>query len=193
MEIIPPKSGASFIVKKGETIRITDVEGYQVADFVCFRLDDYSEFLSQANTRLNQSGRISVGGILFSNLNTPMFEIVTDMVGMHDLYYSPCNSYLYEHVFKVGPRNGCFENLAMALERHGIKKEFVPNPFNVFMHTVIDENYHHSIKLPHSRAGDYIELRALCDSLVAVSSCAEDITECNNYDCTSIKVEVIAA
>ncbi|WP_397475146.1 DUF1989 domain-containing protein [Pusillimonas sp.] len=189
--IIPPKSGESFIVRKGQRIRVSDIEGHQVADFVCFNLHDFSEFLSQADTRVNQSGRISTGDYLFSNLKNLMFEIVDDKVGVHDLYYSPCNSYLYEHVFKVGPRNGCYENLAMALEPHGIGKGYVPNPLNIFMHTVIDENYKHSIKLPYSKPGDYIELRALMDCLVAISSCAEDITECNDYNCTAIQVDVL--
>ncbi|HLS52073.1 MAG TPA: urea carboxylase-associated family protein [Burkholderiaceae bacterium] len=194
MTIIAPKSGESFTVKKGQHIRITDIEGYQVADFVCFKLDDFSEFISQADTRVNQTGRISVGDYIFSNFNNLMFEIVEDKVnGVHDLYYSPCNSYLYEHVFKVGPRNGCFENLGMALAKHGIKQAYVPDPLNVFMHTVIDENYKHSITRPVSKPGDYLEMRALMDCLVAVSACAEDITECNNYNCTPIKVEVFDA
>lgn len=190
MTVIAPKSGESFIVKKGQHIRITDIEGDQVADFVCFKLDDFSEFLSQANTRVNQTGRISVSDYLFSNHNNLMFEVVEDKVGVHDLYYSPCNSYLYEHVFKVGSRNGCFENLGEALEKRGIKQSYVPNPLNVFMHTVIDENYRHSIKKPVSKPGDYFEMRALMDCLVAVSACAEDITECNNYHCTPIQVDV---
>lgn len=191
--IIPPKSGASFIVRHGEIIRITDVEGCQVADFVCFNLNDHSEFLSQANTRVNQKARISTNDVLFSNYNRVMFQIVADTVGMHDLFYSPCNSYLYEEIFKVGPRNGCLENLAKALEPHGISKAYVPDPFNIFMHTVVDEDYKLSIKKPLSKPGDYIELQANMDCLVAISSCAEDITECNDYKCTPIKVEVLSA
>lgn len=192
MPIIPPKSGMSLSVKKGEIVRIIDVEGYQVADFVCFNANNYNEFFSQANTRVNNGTvRISTGALLYSNLHNVMFEIVEDKVGVHDLMYSPCNSFLYEQQFKVGPRNGCLENLAMALEPSGISKAMVPDPFNIFMHTDIDNEYKLSIKKPFSKKGDYIDLQAKMDCLVAVSSCAEDISDCNNNHCTSIQLEVL--
>lgn len=192
MPIIEPKSGIALEVKKGEVLRITDVEGSQVADFVCFNLHDHDEFFSQANTRVNNgTARITTNHLLFSNINNVMFKIVDDKVGVHDLLYAPCNSYIYEHMFKVGPRNGCHENLAIALAPYNIKKEMVPNPFNVFMHTHMDENYNLSIKKPFSKKGDYIDLEAQMDCLVAVSSCAEDISDCNDRVCTSIKVEIL--
>src|SRR5699024_4275053 len=145
----------------------TDVEGGQVADFVCFQDDDYSEFFSQANTRINNGKiRITTGDVLYSNSGNVMFKIVDDKVGVHDLIYAPCNSWLYEEVFKVGPRNGCLENLANALEPYQIEKAYVPNPFNIFMHTHIDEEYNTSIRKPFSKKGDYIDLEAQMDCLV---------------------------
>lgn len=190
--LIEPKSGFALEVKKGDVVRITDVEGGQVADFVCFKSDDYSEFLSQANTRINNGTiRITTDDLLYSNSGNVMFKIIEDKVGVHDLIYAPCNSYLYEEKFKVGPRNGCLENLAIALEPYGIEKAYVPNPFNIFMHTHIDESYKTSIKKPVSKKGDYIDLEAQMDCLIAISSCAEDISDCNLGVCTSIEVEVL--
>ncbi len=192
MTIIEPQSGYALEVKKGDTIRITDVEGGQVADFVCFKSDDYSEFFSQANTRINNGKiRITTNDLLYSNSGNVMFKIVDDRVGVHDLIYAPCNSWLYEEIFKVGPRDGCLENLAMALVPYNIEKAYVPNPFNIFMHTHIDEEYKTSIKKPLSKKGDYIDLESQMDCLVAISSCAEDISDCNLGECTSIKVEFL--
>ena len=31
--VIAPKSGAALVVRTGETLRVTDLEGHQVADF----------------------------------------------------------------------------------------------------------------------------------------------------------------
>lgn len=192
MSIISPKSGASFSVEAGQKIRITDPEGSQVADFVCFNAEDHNEFLSQGNTRLNNGTlRISTGHTLFSNFHRVMFEITEDTVGVHDIFYPPCNTYLYEKVFEVGPRNGCFENLGMAIEEHGIHRGQVPHPFNIFMHTDLTEDYQPYIKAPLSKPGDYITLEAKMDCLVAISSCAEDISACNNGHCTSIQVDLI--
>src|SRR5699024_4779998 len=104
--------------------------------------------------------------------------------------FAPCSSYYYEKVAKVGPRNGCYENLAIALKPYSIDKTMVPDPFNIFMHTNINDNYELTIHRPISKQGDYIDLRAEMDCLVAVTSCAEDLTECNGGVCTPIKLEV---
>jgi len=191
---IAPKSAIAFEVRKGQSIRVTDVEGSQVADFVAFRLDDYSERFSQANTRCNnQTIRITTGHVLYSNHSNVMFRIAEDTVGVHDLLFAPCNWFIYDKVLQVGPRNGCLENLAMALRPYGIPQAAVPDPFNIFMHTHIDEQHRLSIKKPLSKAGDCIVLVAEMDCLVAITSCAEDVSDCNERHCTPIQVEVLQA
>ena len=191
MIIIEPKSGSSVLVRKGEILRVTDIEGAQVADLVCFNAENYGEFFSQAKTRLNnEKVRITTGDKLFSSMNNVMFTIVEDKVGMHDLLFAPCNSYYYESVAKIGAKNGCLENLAAAVQPYGIPKNLVPAPFNIFMHTSINEAYELHIHEPLSKKGDYIDLQAEMDCLVAVSSCSDE-SECNGGICTSIKLEVL--
>src|SRR5690625_2938509 len=110
MTIIPPKSGTAFHLNQGQVLRVTDIEGAQIADLVCFDAHDYAHYFSQSRTRSNNNTvRISTGHLLFSNTHEPMLEIVADTVGVNDLLYPACNSYLYENAFKVGPRNGCAE------------------------------------------------------------------------------------
>ena len=189
--MIPPKSSIAFVVKRGSIVRIIDIEGSQVADFVCFNESNYIEFFSQAKTRINNGRvRISEGDRLFSNNNIAMFEIVQDTVKVHDLLYPPCSTYLYEMMFREPGREGCLENLAFALKPYGINKGAVPDPFNIFMHTSVDESHRLQIHRPVSTAGDFIELRAQMDCLVAISSCAEDLSDCNGHHCTAMGVEV---
>src|SRR5215469_17607134 len=38
--VIPPKLGFGLVVKKGQTLRITDLEGKQVVDMAVFNLDN---------------------------------------------------------------------------------------------------------------------------------------------------------
>lgn len=194
MPVIPPKSAIALTVRKGETLRVTDVEGQQIADFVCFNLDDHSEFISLSHTRVNnQTLRITTGHSIFSNKLNVMFKIGEDKVGVHDILYSPCNRYVYEVIFEVGPRDGCLENLAAALGPYGISKANVPDTFNIFMHTKVDKNYNLSIHVPLSKAGDYIDLEAQMDCLVGITSCAEDVSDANGGKCTPMQVDVIPA
>lgn len=189
--IIPPQASMAFVVKRGSIIRVIDLEGSQVSDFVCFNAHDHSEYFSQAKTRLN-NGRVKIteGDRLFSNTNREMFEIARDTVKVHDLLFPPCNAYIFKEIFGKTGRKGCLENLAAALRPHGIDQGQVPDPFNIFMNTSIDGDHRLCIHLPLSKAGDFIEFEAKMDCLVAVSACAEDISDCNGRHCTTIGIEI---
>lgn len=189
--IIEPKSGEAIQVKKGQILRVEDLDGGQVADFVCFSLSDHAERFSQAKTRVrNWSTKVSTGSHIISNRDNVMFTIIADTVGVHDIFFCPCHSYVYEEIYKVGPRNGCFENLSGAVKAFGIPPDDVPEPFNIFMNTGIKEDGELFISATPSKKGDYIELRADMDCLVAVTACADDISECNNGACTRIQLSL---
>jgi hypothetical protein len=190
--IIPPKSARAFIVGRGSTIRVIDLEGSQVADFVCFNADDYSEHFSQAKTRANNGRvRISEGDGLYSTLDREMFVITRDTTKVHDLLFPPCSAFIFESVFGEKARQGCFENLGGALQPYGIEQGQVPDPFNIFMNTSIDSVHGMRIHLPISQAGDLIEVTAKMNCLVVISACAEDLSECNARHCTPVGVEIL--
>jgi uncharacterized protein YcgI (DUF1989 family) len=50
LKIIPPRSGVSFILKKDQRLKVVDVEGGQVSDFICYNLYDKAEYLSSGRT-----------------------------------------------------------------------------------------------------------------------------------------------
>ena len=49
-EMLPARGRTAFTVDRGQTVRVVDVDGQQVADFVCFRRPD-------TTTRLSSRGR----------------------------------------------------------------------------------------------------------------------------------------
>jgi uncharacterized protein YcgI (DUF1989 family) len=188
---IEAKSGEAIEVKKGEILRVEDIDGGQVADFVCFSLNDHAERFSQSKTRIrNWSKEVTTGSVLVSNRDNEMFTIIADTVGVHDIFFCQCHSYVYEEIYKVGPRNGCYENLSAAVISYGISSDDLPDPFNMFMYTGIKENGELFVGASPSKQGDYIELRAEMDCLAAVSACADDISDCNNKLCTRIQLSV---
>jgi uncharacterized protein len=50
-EVMPPKSGKAVELKKGQHIRITDLEGKQVCDVAVFKMDNFREKLSTSYSR----------------------------------------------------------------------------------------------------------------------------------------------
>ena len=188
---IPAMSGRAVRLAAGDTLRVIDVEGLQVADLVAYVADNPIEHFSQGFTRmLNDSVTVGVGDYLYSSLSNPLLQLTHDPVGAHDMYYPPCNTTYYERVLGITDKTGCREHLTAALTDFGIGFQAVTDPFYVFMNTYIDPDGHPVIALPKSGAGDYIELRAVTDLIVAVSACAAHIGDCNGGNCTPIRLVV---
>lgn len=205
--VMAPKSGHAVTVKKGQHLRITDLEGRQVVDMALFNADNHREKLSTSNSRTRYvpkegeeyipRDKVTVGDTLMSTLCRPMMTIVEDTPepkGVHDMHNRMCNRFLFES-YGVDSRDGCHEIISKAVASYGLLPEDIPDTMDVFM------NYHHDcersrwvIDTPVSKAGDYIEFRAEMDCLVGLSNCPEDVlTQCNDKHCTPMRIEVLEA
>jgi hypothetical protein len=205
-EVMPPKSGKAVEVRKGRHIRITDVEGKQVCDVAVFNMANLREKLSTSYSRTRYPMKhvgeyiprdhLTEGDTLMSTLCRPMMTIVTDTPepkGVHDVHNRMCNRFLFES-HGAESQDGCHEIISKAVASYGIKPEDIPDTLDVFM------NYYHDcerrrwvIDTPVSKPGDYIELRAEIDCLIGLSNCPEDrLTQCNDRNCTPMKIEVFA-
>jgi len=93
-ETIAARGHTAFVMRAGQVLRIVDVAGQQVADLICFRLDDHGDKLSVHNTLLlNRTIYITTGHALMSTECTTMMTIVEDTVGVHDLIAGSCSEH----------------------------------------------------------------------------------------------------
>ena len=187
---IPPKSARALAVEAGQTVRIIDTAGRQPGDFVAFKADDLSVKFSQARTRVeNRTVRVTQGHALWTNTQPPrvMFTIAADMCGTHDLLYTPCCRYALEKRFGLSC-DGCIENLANALKPWGILAHEISDPLNLFFSVHVDGEGEMEIREPTSKPGDFIDLKAEMDCVVAVSTCAVPLSGKEN---TSYEIRIL--
>jgi uncharacterized protein YcgI (DUF1989 family) len=190
---VPARGGGSIEVRAGQVLRVVDVEGTQVVDFVAVSLADPHEYLDTTRT-CSMLNRISVhqGDRLFTNLRQPVLEILRDDVGRHDLQMAACDERRYRLDFGVADHPNCLANLTQALQPYGFEWWRVPNPVNLFQNTPVqpDGSY---LQLPaQSRPGDCVEFRALMDVVVAVSACPQDYLPINGLSPTPVRLEIVA-
>ncbi|WP_346010408.1 urea carboxylase-associated family protein [Paenibacillus sp. SYP-B3998] len=190
--LIPATQGLGFKLAQGQVVRVSDVEGEQVADFVAYRADDTSERLDPSVT-MDALHAISVkpGDLIYSNKYRPLLTVMADTVGRHDLINSACRPEMYEVLYNKQNHASCYQNLNKALDAFHIPAPDQHYPFNLFMNTVIEPSGQISVEKPLSKQGDYIELRAEMDLIAAISACPCEESTCNGYKCTSIKVEIM--
>ena len=186
--IISPQSGIKVNVNKGQKIEIIDVEGGQVADFFAEIKETHEEYVSPSVTiDCNESLKIEMGTILYSNKYRPMFEVEWDDVGAHDMLFPSCSKNMYDFFYQNGTNHpNCLDNINHAL---GTKRTII-QPINFFMNTVIGENGKIEIKKPLSKAGDKVILKALEDCVLGISACSVSECDTNSGKCTAIAVKV---
>jgi uncharacterized protein len=188
---IPPAEARAFEVKAGSRVTVTDPEGSQVGDLLCFAVPDVRERFSQARTRVYlESLWIHPADALFSNRNRRMVTLLEDTVGVHDLLFCGCSAFAYRELLGAGDRPGCLDNLAVALAPFGVAPEDVEAPFNLFMATTVGEDGRLGIARSPSRPGDHVVIRAEMDLVVGLAACADDVTDCNGGVCTSLDVQI---
>ncbi|HEY2492137.1 MAG TPA: urea carboxylase-associated family protein [Paenibacillus sp.] len=190
---IPAQEGRGFRLKHGEIVKVIDVEGQQVADFVAFVASNITERLDPTVTMdVLRSIHVKPNDILYSNVYRPLLTIIEDKVGRHDFFNSACRPEMYGFLYDQPEHTSCYHNLNDSLAEFGIQQPHQHYSFNLFMNTVIDSQGNIQVKAPLSTAGDYISLRAEMDLIIAISACPCQESDCNGTHCTPIRVEIIS-
>lgn len=187
---LEPQTGTAFELKAGQTLRVIDIEGEQVADLTAFARSDSSEWLSSGRS-IDYASTIylTTGHVLYSNRSRPMFTILADDVGRHDFLLSPCSRETFEIIYKnSSPHPSCFENLWRNLGEFGIAPDSIPTTFNIFMNVEIARDGTLTIQPPLSKAGESITLRAEIDLIVGLTACSAEMS--NNYRFKPIGYEI---
>ncbi|MDQ3227648.1 MAG: urea carboxylase-associated family protein [Chloroflexota bacterium] len=188
---IRPGQGQAVELKTGQLLQIQTVKGKQVADFVAFTLGDTGEYLSTSATRATNATIVpQLGMTLYSNRRQPLFEIVEDTVGRHDMLFACCDPVRYEMLGAEPGHASCRAALTDALTDYEIGFDRIPSPINWFMNVGIQQRGELEIREPLADAGDYVVLRALKDVIAAVSACPQDMGPTNAFNPTELMIRV---
>lgn len=183
--IIPAGEGKMFTVKKGQTLRVIQVEeGVQAADLIVFNEHDMKETFSAWVTR-HISKCFTRAEKLYSKLpaQNVMFTISTEKGGKSGmLWLSPgrCNRFSYERRGIKG-HNNCQDILAKIIEPYGLTPWDVPEVLNIFVNAVFHEDGTYEWPRAPVSKGDYMDFLAEMDCLVGVSMCPDDMNAYNDF------------
>ena len=101
-QIVPPAGYFAEEIRKGEVLRVIDIEGQQVADLVTINAGNIAEKLSVMNTiSLNKQVFPRVGYVLYSDEARGMMTIIADTCGVHDMLAGACSSFTNEKRYGV--------------------------------------------------------------------------------------------
>jgi urea carboxylase-associated protein 1 len=193
-EVVPARQPWGGRIAKGQVLRITDLEGQQAVDFLCYDADNPNERYSATNT-LKVQGRIYIelGTVLYSDTGLPLMTVVADTVGRHDTIYGCCSNPNNLLRYGVHTTESCYSNFETILARFGMGRSAIVGNINFFMCVPVEVDGSAGVATSELQQGSYVELRAERDVIAVLSNCPQMHNPCNGYHPTPVRVTVFPA
>lgn len=190
-EVVPARAPWDAVVRRGQTLRIVDLEGNQAVDFLMYALADDAERYSAQDTVAAQGNLfLRTGSMLLSNEGQAMARVTGTSVAYHDTIGGACscesNTLRYGHHTKS--QHACVENFLQANARHGRGKRDMVSNINWFMNVPVEADGALGIVDGISAPGLYVDLEAQMDLVAIVSNCPQINNPCNGFNPTPVRM-----
>jgi uncharacterized protein len=179
----------SRILKRGERLRLTDVEGGACVAALFFNADQPLERYNMPDTlKAQHIARLTVGNVLYSDMGRVLCSIVKDSAGWHDTITGHLTRSASERKYGSGSyqelRNefhrNTRDNFLIELGKHGLGKRDLHANVNFFAKIVADTEGNLSF-VAGSFAGASVELRAELNTLVVLSNTPHPLDPAPRY------------
>jgi uncharacterized protein YcgI (DUF1989 family) len=182
---VAARTARAVVLRACDRIDVVNIHGGQVLDTWAFPADGPFEYMSMEHSRIHHY-RLTFrpGDTLITNLLRPILTFVEDRSpGVHDTLCPACCVQSYQLYYGVkGHHDNCSDNLRGVFAAEDRELPMVPTPWNLFMHTVVQNDRELKDYASEATPGDFVSLRAEMDCMVAVSACPQDIIVINGSD-----------
>ena len=190
-KVVAAKTSWSGLVKEGQRLKITDLEGQQAVDFLCYDNKKRSNRYCATNTlKVQGNVYVGLGSILYADDGSSLLEVVEDTIGRHDTVYGCCSNPNNFLRYGVVTTESCYTNFETELAKNGMGIEAIVPNINWFMSVPVLEDGSAGVDNVVLKPNSYVTLLAKKDTLAVLSNCPQMHNPCNGYNPTPIKVEI---
>ena len=178
-ELVPGGGHTSFVLKRGQLLRITDLEGAANASLLLLNAAEKSERLNLPDSlKCQHTAKLTAGHCLYSDMGRVLAAITADTCGWHDSFGGVLNADEVQEKYGNGNyqqlRNGFFrngvDNLLVEMGKWNLNLQDLLMCLNLFSKVTVDSDGCFHFQPGNSKAGDYIELYAPMDTLVVLTA-----------------------
>jgi urea carboxylase-associated protein 2 len=178
-ETVPGGGHTSFVLKRGQLLRITDLEGGANVSLMLLNAFEKSERLNLPDTlKCQHTAKLTSGHCLYSDMGRVLAAITADTCGWHDSFGGLLNAAEVKEKYGEGRyqelRNGFFrngvDNLLVEMGKWNLGLADLLMVLNLFSKVSVDGDGYFRFEAENSRPGDYIELYAPMDCLVVLTA-----------------------
>lgn len=201
-ETLPGGGHTSLIVKQGQILRLTDIEGGANVSLMLFNAHEKSERLNLPDTLKGQhTAKLSAGHCLYSDMGRVLAAITADTCGWHDSFGGVLNAPEVTEKYGQGRyqerrngfhRNG-LDNLLVEMGKWNLNLEDLQMVLNLFSKVTVDEQGAFIFHPHHSVPGSVVELYAPMDILVVLTALQHPMDPNPEYAPRPVQLALMAA
>ncbi len=189
-EVLPGGGHTSFVLPRGQLLRITDIEGGANVSLLLFSARDHSERLNLPDTlKCQHTARLTAGHCLYSDMGRVLAAITADTCGWHDSLCGVLTAEEVEAKYGAGRyqelrngfhRNGT-DNLLVELGKWNLDLPDLLMTLNLFSKIGVDAEGKFEFHPDNSVAGDHVDLYAPMASLVVLTALQHPLDPAPQY------------
>ncbi|MGQ7815187.1 urea amidolyase associated protein UAAP1 [Metapseudomonas furukawaii] len=178
-ETVPGGGHTSFVLKRGQQLRLTDLEGGANVSLLLLNAHEKSERLNLPDSlKCQHTAKLTAGHCLYSDMGRVLAAITADTCGWHDSFGGVLNAEEVREKYGIGRyqelRNGFFrngvDNLLVELGKWDLGLADLLMCLNLFSKVRVDADGGFHFEPGNSQASDYVELYAPMDTLVVLTA-----------------------
>lgn len=187
---LPPASHWSLKIKRGITLKLTDLEGGANIGMMFYNPENLLERYNAPDTlKCQHTFKLTKGNCLYSDMGRIFCSIIDDEFGWHE---SVCGNSTKKHIEKQWGalsyqearnewhQNG-FDAFLVELTKYGLNERDMGANLNLFSKVIVDKLGNLSLDSSAAHAGTSISLRFDMDTLVIMHNCPHPLSTAENY------------
>ncbi len=170
----------SGVLRRGTTLRLTDVEGGANVAALFYNYEDRLERYNMADTlKAQHTAFLTKGYVCYSDMGRILCSVTEDTCGWHDTMAGVSNAAMvadkYGRTRFQEQRNdfhkNSYDGLLGELGKYGLGKRDMVSNVNFFSKVSVDGQGKMHFRTGASKPGSYVDLRFEMHALVALSTC----------------------
>jgi urea carboxylase-associated protein 2 len=196
-EVVPAGAHWSGVLRRGVSLRLTDIEGGANVAMLFYNWENKVERYNMADTLKGQhTACLTAHHVCYSDMGRVLCSITADSCGWHDTISGVSSAasvrarygvHSYQEYRNDYYRNG-FDSLINELGKYGLGRRDLVSNLNLFSKVTVDEAGNMQFVPGNSQAGDYVELRFEMHALVVLSTCPHPLDPATTWQPRSVQL-----
>jgi hypothetical protein len=169
-------------LERGEALRLVNRSGGSCASILAWNRDDPSERMNHADTvKVQWTASLRKGRVIFSDMGRVIFSVMEDTTGgAHDAMMGASTAETNRKNYGSEFRS-TRENFVLAAGKLGLARADIGSSINFFAPVSVQDDGRFVWRRGARKAGDFVDLRAELDLLIAISNCPHPLDPAKTY------------